>query len=162
MNDDATFMAQALRLAQQAADAGEVPVGAVLVLNNAVVGQGFNQPIGRCDPSAHAEVLALRDAGGRLGNYRFPNSRLYVTIEPCAMCFGALVHGRVAEVIYGASEPKAGVCSTQGHWVNGPWFNHKVVLRGGVMAQEAQQLMQGFFASRRAAIKQLKQRGDVK
>ncbi len=147
------FMREALALAQQAAEAGEVPVGAVLVAGGEIVGRGFNNPITACDPTAHAEIVALRHAGQRLNNYRLPDTRLYVTIEPCAMCFGALVHARVAQVIYGASEPKAGVCSTQSHWVNGAWFNHQVQLEGGVCAAEAAELMQVFFAQRRLAKK---------
>jgi tRNA(adenine34) deaminase len=150
------YMQEALQLAQAAAQAGEVPVGAVVVLEGEVIGRGANAPIGLCDPSAHAEILALRDAAARTGNYRLPGSCLYVTIEPCAMCFGAMVHARVAQVVFGAPEPKAGVVSAQGQWINGSWFNHRVVVEGGVCEAEASALMQAFFAQRRAHKKALR------
>ncbi len=149
-------MAEALRLAGLAAAAGEVPVGAVLVADGRIIGRGYNNPIGQKDPTAHAEILALRDAALHCNNYRLPHTRLYVTIEPCAMCYGALVHARVSEVYYGAPEPKAGVCSTQSHWLNGPWFNHRVRFEGGLCAPQATALMQAFFAARRQEKKALR------
>lgn len=131
-------------------------MGAVLVWQGAIIGRGANCPIGQCDPSAHAEIQALRQAGRATGNYRLVGSVLYVTIEPCAMCWGALVHARVAEVVYAASEPKAGVVSTQGAWLNAHWSNHRIEIRQGPCAEEASALLQAFFAERRERKKRLK------
>ncbi|RYD96462.1 MAG: tRNA-specific adenosine deaminase [Sphingobacteriales bacterium] len=152
-------MQQALEQARIAGIQGEVPVGAILVSQGEVIGRGANCPIGQCDPTAHAEIQALRAAGRFTGNYRLVESILYVTIEPCAMCWGALVHGRVAEVVYAAAEPKAGVVSTQAHWLNSGWGNHRVLIRQGPCADEASELMQSFFAERRERKKQLKSLG---
>ncbi|HEY6528223.1 MAG TPA: tRNA adenosine(34) deaminase TadA [Cellvibrionaceae bacterium] len=152
-------MQQALEQANIAGAQGEVPVGAILVSQGEVIGRGANCPIGQRDPTAHAEIQALRAAGLFTGNYRLVGSILYVTIEPCAMCWGALIHGRVAEVIYAAAEPKAGVVSTQSDWLNSGWSNHRVHIRQGPLANEASELMQRFFAERRERKKQLKKIG---
>jgi tRNA(adenine34) deaminase len=152
-------MQEALALARLAGAAGEVPVGAVLVYQGQVIGRGANCPIGQCDPSAHAEIQALREAGRATGNYRLVDTVLYVTIEPCTMCWGALVHARVAEVVYAANEPKAGVVSTQSAWVNSDWSNHRIAIRQGPCGEEASGLMQSFFAERRRGKKRLKGSG---
>jgi tRNA(Arg) A34 adenosine deaminase TadA len=152
MNDCATdqhWMRHALALAHMAADVGEVPGGAVLVSEGRVLGEGFNCPISRCDPTAHAEVMALRDAATRVGNYRLPKSTLYVTIEPCTMCAGALVHARVERVVFGAPEPRAGVAGSQGNIFAEPYYNHQVAVSGGVLAEPCAQLMRNFFKRRR-------------
>ncbi len=144
-------MALALVEARQALDAGEVPVGAVLVLNGEVIGAGFNQPISAHDPTAHAEIVALRSAAARLGNYRLTGSTLYVTVEPCLMCVGAMVHARVATVVYGAAEPKAGaiISMTSAHELAG--LNHRLQAIGGVREDECREVMQQFFRARRGA-----------
>ena len=144
-------MALALVEARQALDAGEVPVGAVLVLNGEVIGAGFNQPISAHDPTAHAEIVALRAAAARLGNYRLTGSTLYVTVEPCLMCVGAMVHARVATVVYGAAEPKAGaiISMTSAHELAG--LNHRLQAIGGVREDECREVMQQFFRARRGA-----------
>jgi tRNA(adenine34) deaminase len=156
MDADLEFMQAAMALAEQAGEQGEVPVGAVLVWQGRIIGRGFNNPIGLNDPTAHAEIQALRDAGRTVNNYRLVDSTLYVTLEPCAMCWGALVHARVSAIVYAASEPKAGVVSTQALWVNGAWSNHKVAISQGPLAQEAGQLLSDFFARRREEKKLLK------
>ena len=148
MTDD-TFMRAALGQAHQARERGEVPVGAVVVLDGAVVGEGFNQPIGAHDPTAHAEVVALRDAGRRLGNYRLTGATLYVTIEPCQMCVGAMVHARIARVVYGATEPKAGAIESAMRAHEHPSLNHRMTADGGVLADECRTVMQEFFEARR-------------
>lgn len=150
---DRRWMAMALDLAEMAAAAGEVPVGAVLVQDDSVIGTGFNQVIATHDPTAHAEVVALRMAARQLGNYRLPGTSLYVTIEPCSMCAGALVHARVARLIYGAREPRQGaVLSTLGVLDN-PCLNHRVLHQGGLMAEQASALLTHFFRARRASSK---------
>lgn len=159
MESDFIYMQEALALARLAGAAGEVPVGAVLVYQGQVIGRGANCPIGQCDPSAHAEIQALREAGRATGNYRLVDTVLYVTIEPCTMCWGALVHARVAEVVYAANEPKAGVVSTQSAWVNSDWSNHRIAIRQGPCGEEASALMQSFFAERRRGKKRLKGSG---
>lgn len=146
---DAAFMRAALNLAQQAQEAGEVPVGAVVALNGVIIGRGFNSPISRHDPSAHAEMLALRDAALHAGNYRLPGSELYVTLEPCLMCAGAIMHARVARVIYGASDYKTGACSSVLNVFSEPRLNHHARVAGGVLAVECGQLLSDFFAARR-------------
>jgi tRNA(Arg) A34 adenosine deaminase TadA len=148
-NNDEQYMQRALALAQQAAAKGEVPVGAVLVCEGEVIGEGFNCPISTNDPTAHAEVMALRDAAKRISNYRLPNTTLYVTVEPCAMCAGALVHARVARVVYGTPEPKAGVADSHLSLFAAPHFNHRVCCEGGVLQEDCANLMQDFFRSRR-------------
>lgn len=142
-------MRRALRLAQRAGAAGEVPVGAVLVLDAEVAGEGFNAPISRADPSAHAEIQALRDAAGRAGNYRLPGSTLYVTLEPCAMCIGAIFHARVARVVFGATDPKTGAAGSVVDLFGEPRLNHHAEVQGGVLAEECGELLREFFAGRR-------------
>jgi tRNA(adenine34) deaminase len=148
MNDD-DFMAIALDLAREAATLGEVPVGAVVVKDGEIVGRGFNQPIGRHDPTAHAEVRALRDATGRLGNYRIPGSTLYVTLEPCAMCVGAMFHARIARVVFGARDPKTGAAGSVINLFGEARLNHHAEITGGVRAEECGALLSSFFAARR-------------
>ena len=147
--DDQDWMKQALELAQQGAQAGEVPVGAVLVREGEVLGQGFNQPILSHDPTAHAEIVALRAASRAQQNYRLPGSTLYVTLEPCTMCFGALVHARVSRLVYAAREPRAGVCVSQLQLPSVDFYNHKLLVEGGVLEADSAQLLKAFFASRR-------------
>ncbi|WP_066966081.1 tRNA adenosine(34) deaminase TadA [Microbulbifer sp. Q7] len=142
-------MQQALTLAAQGAELGEVPVGALVVLDGEVIGEGFNQPISASDPSAHAEVMALRAAATRQNNYRLPGATLYVTIEPCTMCFGTLIHARIARLVYGAAEPRAGVVVSQLQLAEQTFFNHKIAVEGGVMADEAGTLVREFFQKRR-------------
>lgn len=151
-------MRHALALAQQAAERHEVPVGAVIVRDGQLLGQGFNHPISDCDPSAHAEIAALRDACSREKNYRLPGATLYVTIEPCAMCAGAIVHARIARVVFGALEPKAGaVVSTQRFFAM-PHLNHQVDAVGGCLEQTCSETMTAFFQMRREQQKKLKHR----
>ena len=146
---DEYWMTKALSLAQQAACVGEVPVGAVLVFNDEIVGQGSNQPITANDPTAHAEIVALRNAAKILGNYRLPETTLYVTIEPCTMCIGALVHARIKHLVFGALEPKAGAVCSRLHLLDGTHFNHTIPYRQGVLAEESGQLISDFFQQRR-------------
>ena len=147
---DAIWMARALDLARHAESReGEVPVGAVIVLDGNVVGEGWNRNIAASDPTAHAEVLALRDAGRRLGNYRFPGAELYVTLEPCAMCAGAIVHARIARVIFGARDPKTGAAGSVFDILQHEKHNHRVEVREGVLGDEAGALLRGFFRARR-------------
>jgi len=146
---ESQFMRYALALAQQARERGEVPVGAVVVLNDAVIGEGFNQPISAHDPTAHAEIVALRDAASRIGNYRLSGAAVYVTIEPCQMCVGAMVHARIARVIYGTREPKAGAIESAMRAHEHPSLNHRMEATGGVLEAECREVMQQFFADRR-------------
>ena len=143
---DAAFMRRALELARDAAAAGEVPIGAVLVQEGAVVAEGRNAPIGRRDPTAHAEIVALRRAGEALGVPRLPGTTLYVTLEPCLMCLGASVHARVARLVYGASDPLVGATAIfAGIPVGRPGLNHRVAIEGGLLAEEAADLLRTFF-----------------
>lgn len=142
-------MQQALLLAARAADAGEVPVGAVLVKEGQVVGQGFNQPVMLHDASAHAEIQALRDAGQKLGNYRLPGTTLYVTIEPCTMCYGAIIHARVQRLVFGANEPRYGAVISGQQLAQSGRFNHQPEISAGVLSGPCGQLMRDFFAQRR-------------
>lgn len=153
---DQTFMKLALEQGRLAYDAGEVPVGAVVVLDGQVIGRGYNKPISSLDPSAHAEVVALRDAALNIGNYRLANAVLYVTVEPCTMCSGLLVHSRIARLVYGTTEPKSGVIESAMCLLEQPFYNHKIEITGGVLAQEASTLMSDFFTMRRAGKKKLK------
>lgn len=146
---DARWMRHALELARRAGEAGEVPVGAVLVRGGEIAGEGWNRPVSRHDPSAHAEIVALRDAGQRLSNYRLPDTTLYVTLEPCVMCAGALVHARVARVIYGAADPKTGAAGSVFDTLDSPLHNHRIQVQGGVLAEEAAGVLREFFRSRR-------------
>ena len=150
---DDYFMGLALEAALCAYELGEVPVGAVLVMNDVVVGTGFNQPITRHDPTAHAEVMALRAAGGALRNYRLPQGELFVTLEPCLMCAGAMMHARLARIVYGASDVKTGVAGSVLNVFEHAQLNHHAQIINGVRADEARQLLQRFFKERRAAQK---------
>ena len=144
-------MREAQREAREALAAGEVPVGAVVVLDGRVVGAGFNQPIGRADPTAHAEIVALRVAAREVGNYRLTGATLYATVEPCVMCVGAIVHARVGTLVYGASEPKAGAVRSAMRALDHPALNHRVEVIEGVLDEECGQIMQDFFRDRRAS-----------
>ncbi|MEW5890178.1 MAG: tRNA adenosine(34) deaminase TadA [Pseudomonadota bacterium] len=150
---DLMFMSEALLLAREAQAAGEVPVGAVVVKDGEIVGRGFNAPISRHDPSAHAEMLALRDAAQRLGNYRLPGCELYVTLEPCAMCAGAIMHARISRVVFGARDPKTGAAGSVIDLFGEERLNHHAVVEGGVMAEECGALLSEFFAARRGRLK---------
>jgi tRNA(adenine34) deaminase len=149
--DDNTYMGLALQEARKAWAAGEVPVGAVVVRDGEVIAAGFNQPIGRHDPTAHAEIVALRAAAEKLGNYRLPGCELYVTLEPCAMCSGAMMHARLARVVYAAPDPKTGVCGSILDLFALEQLNHHTDVVGGVLADDASAMLKAFFAERRAA-----------
>ena len=149
MHED--LMREALALARQAASTGEVPVGAIIVKDGVVIGRGHNQPISRHDPTAHAEVLALRDAAQHLGNYRLPGCDLYVTLEPCCMCVGAMMHARIARVFYGAADAKTGACGSIINLFSEGRLNHHAEVSGGWLADEASGLLKAFFAQRRNA-----------
>lgn len=149
-SEDQQWMRRAFALAQRAAAVGEVPVGAVLVHLGEVIGEGWNQPIGACDPTAHAEVVALRAAGRRIGNYRLMDSTLYVTLEPCAMCAGALVQARVGRVVFGAADPRAGAAGSVFNLLQSPMLNHRAEVRGEVLAEQCGALLRDFFRARRA------------
>ena len=146
---DEHFMREALALAAEGAALGEVPVGALLVQDGEIIGQGFNSPISRHDPSAHAEMVAIRAAAEAVQNYRLPGSTLYVTLEPCNMCAGLIVHSRVARVVYGATEPRAGVAVSRGQFFSQDFLNHKVMVEGGVLAEECGAILKAFFKARR-------------
>jgi len=150
-------MSRALQLAAQAAEAGEVPVGAVVVLDGKEIGAGFNAPISGCDPTAHAEIRALRDAAARVGNYRLSGATLYVTLEPCTMCVGAVVHGRVSRLVYGATEPKAGAVVSARRTLSEPHLNWAVEVTGGVLEQQCSEIISEFFSRRRAEIRRQRQ-----
>ena len=151
--DDQLWMKRALNLASKAASLNEVPVGAVVVLDGREVGAGYNGPISSCDPTAHAEIRALRDAAARLGNYRLSGATLYVTLEPCTMCVGALVHSRISRLVYGATEPKGGAVESVRATLEEPHFNWTVATTGGVLAGECGQTLTDFFAARREQIR---------
>ena len=153
-SQDQHFMREALALAAEGAALGEVPVGAVLVhqgQDGVVVGRGFNCPISSHDPSAHAEMVAIRAAAQAVDNYRLPGSTLYVTLEPCSMCAGLIVHARVQRVVYGATEPKAGVVLSRGQFFAQDFLNHRVLVEGGVLAEDCGALLSAFFKARREA-----------
>ena len=139
----------ALSLAKQAASIGEVPVGAVLVKDGEVLGQGYNRPISTDDPTAHAEIAALRDAGQRLGNYRLPGTTLYVTLEPCTMCAGALIHARIERLVFGAFEPKAGVICSQNRLLEADYLNHNIEVTPGILSDQCSSIVSDFFSQRR-------------
>ncbi len=148
--DEEAYMARALVLAQRAAEEGEVPVGAVLVRDGTIVGEGWNRPIAAADPTAHAEIQALRDAAQRVGNYRLPGSILYVTLEPCVMCAGAVIQARVERVVYGAADPKAGACGSVFDLLpSDARFNHRTACSGGVLADTCSETLRAFFRARR-------------
>jgi tRNA(adenine34) deaminase len=148
--DYEALMRRALELAQQAAEDGEVPVGAVVALDGVVIGRGHNAPVGRHDPTAHAEVVAIREAARTLGNYRLTGTTLVVTVEPCLMCVGAMVHARIGTVVFGAPEPKAGALGSTIAAHELATLNHRVIAIGGVLEDECRGLMQSFFRTRRA------------
>ncbi|MBL8201754.1 MAG: tRNA adenosine(34) deaminase TadA [Chromatiales bacterium] len=147
--DDAAYMRRAIELARNAEAAGEVPVGAVLVLEGVVIGEGWNRPIGSTDPTSHAEIEALRAGARQLGNYRLTGSTLYVTMEPCPMCAGAMIHARVARVVYGCEDLRAGATGTVIDVLGSAAANHRVAVTGGVLADECRALLQAFFRARR-------------
>ena len=146
---DELWMEEALRCAQRALEAGEVPVGAVVVHDGRIVGRGFNRNILDCDPTAHAEIIALREAGAAIGNHRLGDSDLFATIEPCAMCAGALVHARIRRLVFGADDPKAGAVHSVMRVLNHPGLNHQVEVRGGILAGRCADILQEFFRTRR-------------
>ena len=148
---DEDFMRAALEQAHQAGQAGEVPVGAVVVKDGEIIGRGSNAPISRHDPSAHAEMMALRDAAQRVGNYRLVDCELYVTLEPCLMCVGAMFHARIARVVFGASDPKTGAAGSVLDLFGEQRLNHHATVQGGVLAAECGKVLSDFFAQRRRA-----------
>ncbi|WP_371873462.1 tRNA adenosine(34) deaminase TadA [Massilia phyllostachyos] len=152
---DERFMTLALEQARLAWAEGEVPVGAVVVKDGEVIATGYNRPIGRHDPTAHAEIMALRAAAEKLGNYRLPGCALYVTLEPCIMCSGAMMHARLARVVYAATDPKTGACGSVVNLFGEEKLNHHTGVQGGVMAEQASSLLRAFFAERRAAARKL-------
>ncbi len=160
MPDVIYWMQKALVLAEEAAEQNEVPVGAILVRDGLVLGEGSNQPISSCDATAHAEIIALRAAGLAEKNYRLPGTTLYVTIEPCTMCLGALMHARIERIVFGAREPKAGVLESNVEWQSAGFFNHQLSWLGGVCEDQCARLMSDFFARRRTEKKSLRQRAS--
>lgn len=153
MTQDEQFMREALSLAQQAAELGEVPVGAIVVKDGVIVGRGSNAPIGSHDPSAHAEILALRDAAKNIGNYRLVDCSLYVTLEPCAMCAGAIQHARIGQLVFGAKDPKTGACGSVVNLMAEDKLNHHTNVAAGVLENECGQLLSDFFKQRRLSKK---------
>jgi len=149
MANDEAFMREALALAAEAALAGEVPVGAVVVKEGAIIGRGSNRPIAARDPTAHAEVVAMREAAAQLGNYRLPGCELYVTLEPCAMCVGAMIHARIARVVFGARDPKTGACGSVVDLPAVAGLNHHGAFEGGILADDCGAVLRKFFADRR-------------
>ena len=149
LEDHERWMRRALALADRAANEGEVPVGAIVVRDDQLLGEGWNQVISAQDPTAHAEIVALRDAARAVGNYRLPGATLYVTLEPCTMCAGALVHARVTQLVFAAKEPRAGVVCSTCSLLDEPWYNHKVSWQGGVLAADSSARLQAFFQARR-------------
>ncbi|SDU21881.1 tRNA adenosine(34) deaminase TadA [Halopseudomonas salegens] len=147
---DIDFMRLALDEARKGAAAGEVPVGAILVRAGQIIGRGFNQPISSHDPSAHAEMVALRQAAAAEANYRLPGTTLYVTLEPCTMCTGLLVHSRIQRLVFGASEPRSGAVVSRSQILQQPWLNHRIEVEGGVLADECGAVLTEFFRARRA------------
>ena len=149
---DELYMEEALRSAQRALEAGEVPIGAVVVCGGNIVGRGYNRSISDHDPTAHAEILALREAGATVGNYRLSDCSLFVTIEPCPMCAGAMVHARLKRVVYGARDPKTGADGSAMQVLNHPTQNHRVEVQSGVLAARCAELLQNFFRDRRGQV----------
>jgi tRNA(adenine34) deaminase len=148
-NSDELWMEEALRCAQRALEAGEVPVGAIVTFENRIVGRGWNRNISDADPTAHAEIIALRDAGTTVGNHRLEGCELFATIEPCAMCAGALVHARIRRLVYGADDPKAGAVHSVMQVLNHSQLNHALEVRRGILAGRSAELLQTFFRNRR-------------
>ena len=146
---DEFWMQKAIALASQAEALGEVPVGAVIVANDEIIGEGFNQPITANDPTAHAEIIALRDAAKKINNYRLVNASLYVTLEPCTMCVGALIHARIQRLIFATTEPKSGAVVSRSQLLSADYFNHKIDITSGILAQECQHQLSTFFQKRR-------------
>lgn len=158
---DVKWMKEALKLAKQGADREEVPVGAVLVHNQQIIGQGFNEPIGRCDATAHAEIVALREACTRLNNYRLPlKTTLYVTLEPCTMCIGALIHARVDRLVYSTNEPRAGMVGSQMNLAAQPFYNHMIQVDTGLCREHSSQMLKDFFHQRRKVAKAKRNMSD--
>ncbi|MDH3354135.1 MAG: tRNA adenosine(34) deaminase TadA [Chromatiales bacterium] len=155
--DDERWMQYAINLAKQAAAEDEVPVGAILVRGDELLAEGWNQPIGHCDPTAHAEIQALRAASYKVNNYRLPGTTLYVTLEPCSMCAGAIVHARVERVVFGASDPRAGAGGTIFNLLQAPELNHRCEITSGVLADECAELLRRFFRERRGLIRELEE-----
>tara|TARA_B100000795_G_C22719642_1_gene406880 strand:+ start:292 stop:741 length:450 start_codon:yes stop_codon:yes gene_type:complete len=149
MNEDKKWMKIALEQARKAEEQGEVPVGAILVKDGLLIAKAHNQPISTNDPTAHAEIQLLRIAGAKLKNYRLTGTSLYVTLEPCAMCLGAIMHARIERIVFGAHDPKTGVCGSSENFINASCFNHNVNLVSGVLDNESKQLLKNFFISRR-------------
>ena len=156
---DQAFMTQALALADQAQLAGEVPVGALVVMDGVIIGQGFNQPISGCDPTAHAEIQAIREACRQQQNYRLPGATLYVTLEPCAMCAGAIVHARIQRLVFATTEPKAGAIVSTQQFLDQPQLNHRVCYESGLCQQQAGTMLSEFFRQRRELKKRQKKQG---
>lgn len=156
IDTDNYFMQVALELAQQAQACGEVPVGAVVVRRGVIVGRGFNRPISVADPTAHAEIIAMRDAANHMANYRLPDCMLYVTLEPCVMCIGAIFHARIQRLVYAATDPKTGACGSVMDLPAETRLNHHLLVDAGIMAPEAGALLKQFFAQRRNATKRSK------
>jgi tRNA(adenine34) deaminase len=150
---DETYMRRALVLAHRAQDSNEVPVGALVVVRGEVIGEGWNQPVGTHDPTAHAEIVALRAAAAHAGNYRLDSATLYVTLEPCAMCVGAAIHARVARLVFGAWDLKAGACGSVVDLTREPRLNHHLDVFGGVCAEDCREILRLFFETRRAALR---------
>lgn len=146
---DTIWLNRAIELAKRAEEAGEVPVGAVVVLENEIIGSGWNQPISRCDPTAHAEIIALRDAAQNVGNYRLPNTTLYVTLEPCAMCVGAMLHARISRLVFGAYDHKTGAVASVFSFLDEEHLNHRIIYQGGILAEESGALLTNFFKKKR-------------
>ena len=161
IEQDEIWMRRALELAAQAEALGEVPVGAVIVRDGEVIGEGFNQPISSCDPSAHAEIVAVRAAAKSVNNYRLPGASIYVTLEPCTMCIGALIHARIERLIYGTTEPKSGAVISQSQLLMADYFNHRIEFTGGVLAHECQHQLSQFFQKRRDEKRQQRESPDV-
>lgn len=148
-NDDQKWMERALNLADRSRKEGEVPVGAVLVKDNEIIGKGWNQPISNHDTTAHAEIMAIRSAGLHLNNYRLPDTTLYVTLEPCTMCAGAIIHARIERVVYGAPDPRTGTAGSVIDLFSKDYHNHQVIIEGGLMQDECGQILKEFFRVRR-------------
>nr|MBT6355393.1 tRNA adenosine(34) deaminase TadA [Pelagibacteraceae bacterium] len=149
MNEDEKWMQIAIREANLAKNKGEVPVGAIIIQNNRIIAKAHNSPISKNDPTAHAEVLVIRNASKKLQNYRLPGTTLYVTLEPCAMCLGAVIHARINRIVFGTSDPKSGVCGSTANLTSEAFFNHKIIVNGGILEKECKKILQSFFKLRR-------------
>ena len=157
---DEKYMRRAIELAGQGEQLGEIPVGAVIVCDDVIIGEGFNQPISSHDPTAHAEIVALRAAANHIQNYRLVNSTLYVTLEPCTMCVGALIHARIARLVFGTAEPKAGAVVSQSKLVDANYFNHRMNIKSGILADTCQHQLSDFFRRRREELKKQKDKKE--